>query len=363
LAKRVPIPGILVGVFLASVGLHGQTSPAHPYRLEWKHNFAFLAFDAEGTSSEDGTLWLIVRPSPGKPEELTRISPDGNVTGTFAPAVPLNPIQWVDYLSPATSGNRTGLLVNVVSGRKNQTQEGAFFLPVGSNGLGPPIQIAPREGPQFPHLIGDGTGQFIAIGDQSPITLMKLGATGNQIWRRSFTSKFVLPDAAVSAKGEIFVLSEGGGHVLLQLLDQTGRVLRSKGLAAKQGTVVANEDGGCTVLLSKKYGGRDNRVYLVRLSQTLGEQSEIETPLVGWGGREYQLISSPRGHLAVGPGTGQEQQILVEFDKSGKLLWQRAISSPFTPRLIPFHSGFYLVKAVPVTEGGGTIVEKYVFEN
>ena len=312
-----------------------------------------------GAASEVGTLWLIARSGPGKDQELSKIDPEGQLSGWFNPTLPLNPIQWIDYLSPSASGNRVGLLANVISGGKVETHEGAFFVPVEAGGLGPARRIAGRDGPQFPLLIGDGAGQFIAVGDQEPLTLLKLDATGAQQWRRSFSSKLVLPEVSAGTNGNIFVLSQGGSYILLQMLDKTGLLLRSKRIAAKQGTVAANADGGCSILLSKRNGGGENRVYLTSLSQTLGESKEIETPLRGRGGRTYQLISTPRGHVVIGEGADQQQQILAEFDRSNQLIWQETRSGPFVPLLIPFKSGFYAV--TPLEEVKGTHVEKYVY--
>jgi hypothetical protein len=334
--------------------------PADPYRLEWKRDFSILAgIVPVGAATEGGALWLIARSGPGKNEELSKIDPEGQLSGTFSPRLPLNPIEWVDYLSPAASGDRVGLLANVISGGRYQTHEGAFFVPVEAGGLGSARRIAGRDGPQFPHLIGDGVGQFIAVGDQEPLTLLKLDATGAQQWRRSFSSKLVLSEVSVGADGNIFVLSQGGNYILLQLLDKTGRLLRSKRIAAKQGTVAANADGGYSILLSKRNGGKENRVYLTSLSETLGESKEIETPLRGRGGRTYQLISTPRGHVVIGEGAEQQQQILAEFDRLGKPIWQQMIPGSFTPLLVPFKAGFYVV--TPLAEVKGTRVEKYIY--
>ena len=82
-------------------------------------------------SDDQGTLWLITkergRPAPG--DVLTRIDPDGQVTGSYRPALPLKPLEWVDSLAPAVSGHSAGLLASLASGGKDQTFEGAFFLP------------------------------------------------------------------------------------------------------------------------------------------------------------------------------------------------------------------------------------------
>jgi hypothetical protein len=334
------------------------TASASSYKLEWTRHFQFQSGLAPvGTADEAGTLWLITHAGPGKPEEsLTKIGPDGRLSGKYDPIVPLKPIEWVGYWSVAASGHSVGLLASLVSGGRDETFEGAFFAPVAPDGLGAPKRVADR-GPQFPTLIGDGAGQFIAAGDQEPLTLLKLDASGTLQWRRSFSRNLVLPTVAVGTNGNTFVLSQGGRYILLQVLDQTGRVLRSKRIAAKQGTVAVDAGLGCSVLLSKGYGGGENRVYLLSFDQMMHQSNEVETPLRGWGGRTYQLISTPRGHLTIGEGPNQQQQLIAEFDKAGKLIWQQAISADFTPLLVPFKTGFYVVS----DEGNGMSIEKYVY--
>jgi hypothetical protein len=183
---------------------------------------------------------------------------------------------------------------------------------------------------------------------------------GTVLWHRSFSRKLVLPVVAVSPDRKILVVSQGRTYLQLQLLNESGRPLVSKQMAARQGAVVADSGGGWSVLLSKGLGGRENRVYLSALDQSLHQLSELETPLRGRGGRTYRLISTPRGHLIVGEGIDDGRQTIAELDASGKLLWQQSISAQFTLLLVPFRFGFYVVKDIP--GGDGMDVEKYLFE-
>lgn len=339
---------------------------ASPYKLEWQRHYDLqVGLVPVGTSDENGTLWLITGGGPGKLDDsLTKIDANGRLIVKYTPTLPLKPVEWVNYLSPATSGHSVGLLANVVSGGQAQTDEGAFFLPVGTEGLGSPVRIA-GIGPQLTALLGADRGQFIAAGDQQPLTLVKLDSSGKVLWRRAFSPKLVLPVVSVGPSGNIFVVSQGGSYILLQILDSSGRVLRSKRIDAKQGTVVADPEGGCSILFSKLEGGEDNMVHLLALDQSLRQLHLVETPLIGWDGRSYQLISTPRGHLVIGngqkpsPGAGVAEKIIAEFDRSGALIWQQRTESLTTPLLVPFRSGFYVVN--DVSGGTGMDVEKYVY--
>jgi hypothetical protein len=353
---------LLCFLYIAFMGrLYGQAySNASSYKLEWRRDFPFqCGMVPVGAAAEDGTLWLIAHAGPGKPQRfLVRIDPSGQSIKKDDPILPLKRFEWVAYLSPAACGHSVGLLASLSSGGRDQIFEGAFFVPAGTDGLGAPIRVAQR-GPQFPTLVGTGSGQFIAAGDQEPLTLMKLAADGTLQWRRSFSRNLVLPVVAVGSRGNIFVVSQGGSYILMQMLDDKGRLLRSKRLPAKQGSVVADADEGCSVLFSRGFGGKANTVYLSSFDHTLHEFSEAETPLIGRGGRTYHLISTPPGHLAIGEGPSPQQQVFAEFDRSGRLIWQHTSSAPFPQLLVPFKTGFYVIR--DLFEGEGMNIDKYVY--
>jgi hypothetical protein len=347
-ASQSPTPGPAEG-----------SASASSYKLEWRRHFYLQCGTIPaGSADEDGELWLITRGRLITWGTITRIDSEGRLIGTFDPRFPLKPIEWVDYLSPAASGRSIGLLASLVSGGQQQIFEGAFFVPVGRDALGAPRRIAGR-GPQFPTLVGAGSGQFIAAGDQEPLTLIKLDSAGSVLWRRSFSSKLVLPTVAVGADRKILVVSQAGGYLQLHLLNQSGRLLASRRIPAAQGTVVADAGGGWSILTSKDYNDNENRVYLTALDPMIRRLSQVETPLRARGGRTYQLIATPRGHLIIGEGSSVERCTIAELDLSGRLLWQQAIRGPFTPLLAPFPSGFYIVRNV--WKGKGIDIEKYLY--
>jgi hypothetical protein len=256
------------------------------YTLQWRHHYERqMGLVLDGVSDDNGTLWLMTHSGPGKPEKfLTKINPDGQLLDNYKLTVPLGPFEWVASWAPATSKNNVGLLASLVSGGRDQIFEGAFYVPVGSDGPGDPVRVSGR-GPQFPTMIGADTADFIAAGDQEPLTLMKLDVSGKILWRRAFSPKLVLPTLSIGTSGSIFVLSQAGAYILLQMLDPQGHILKSKRISAKQGTVVADSDGGCSLLFSTRFAGsNDNKVYLMTLDKEMRELKRVETPLVAWGG-------------------------------------------------------------------------------
>ena len=312
------------------------------YKLEWKRHFDIQVGITGGVSDEVNALWLVPQAGPGA---LIKIGADGQLAGTYYVHLPLRADEWIESLCPAVTGHNVGLLASLVSGGRLQTFEGAFFIPVGSDGLGVPKRVA-GQGPQYLTMVGTEADQFIAAGDQEPLTLLKLDRTGTVLWRRSFSRKLVLPTLDVGPNGGMFMLSqsEGGDYVLLQSIDQSGNILASKRISAAQGTVKADREGGCSVLLSKSFHGKDNRVYLATFDRTLRQLREVETPLYGRGGCNYQLILTPTGHLLIGESFELGRQVIAEYHSSGTLRWQQEISSEFTPLLVPSRTGFYVVR-------------------
>jgi len=337
---------------------------AGTYTIEWQRHYQLQSgLVQEGIAADNGTLWLITPTGRGKLKaSLAKIGPDGQLLASYDPLIPLKPIEWVGSLTLAVSGQSVGLLASLVSDGREQIFEGAFFTRVGADGLGNPVRIASR-GPQFLTMTGAGTGEFIAAGDQEPLTLVKLDSGGKVLWLRTFSPTLVLPTVSVGSSGDLFVLSQEVSDILLQMLNSSGLVLRSKRIAAKQGVVLAEPDGGCSLLFTTRFGGKDNKVYLMALDRDLNQLDRVETPLVGWGGRTYQLISSPHGHLIIGEGpepNPRNKKILAEYARSGALIWQQPIfSSVHLPLLCPFRSGFYLVRGL--SKGEGMDVEKYIY--
>ncbi|GEM_PF-6391691 len=327
------------------------------YRFEWKRHFDLrIGIVPVGVADDSGTLWLMARSAPLK-RDLIKIDSKGELVGRYETSVPLRSDEFISDLSPAASGDSVGLLASLASGGRAQTFEGAYFVPVQASGLGTPVRIAGR-GPQFPDLIGTGQGQFITAGDQEPLTLIKLDATGHVIWKRSFSRRLVLPAVNVTANGEVLVLSQGGNFVQLQVLDPAGKVLRSKRISGRQGTIAADRIGYCSILFSERIGGTDNHVKLLTLDPELRQIHQAETPIRGIGGRTYQLVSTPGGHLVIGQGPNQNQNTVADFDSMGRLRWQRVLQGGTVPLLVAFPSGVYVVHDA---SGGGTEVEKYLY--
>ncbi|MEP7354377.1 MAG: hypothetical protein ABI824_14220 [Acidobacteriota bacterium] len=328
------------------------------FKLQWRQPFPFqIGVEPIGSASDDGSLWLITDPGPGRPERyVTHISQTGQISAKYDLAFPLKPSELVSYLSMSNSGTSVALLASTVSGGAKQIVESLLFLPVLRDGPGPTRRVAGR-GPQFSTLNGNGKGQFISAGDEGPLTLLKLGADGSLIWRRSFSKDLVRPTVAVGATGNIFLLSQGKSYLSLQKLDETGRLLSSQQISAKQGTLIADANGGCTVLFSRGTGAKEGRVYLTSFDRTMHRSDDVETPLHAWVGQTYEVISTPQGHLAIGEGPEEGQQVAVEFNGSSKLLWQREMPRNLTSNLMSFTTGFYVV--TDTNEGTETIVEKY----
>jgi hypothetical protein len=339
---------------------------AGSYHMQWRRHFQIqTGLVPAGAADDIGNLWLITHAGPGKPHPfVTKINPNGLVADKLDPVLPLTAAQRIASLTLGVSGNKLGLLASVVSGGREQNLEGAYFVPIVEGAFGRPIFIK-QFGAEYPVLIGVEECQFLAASDQSPIALVKLDVSGNEIWRRALSRQLALPTVSLGSAGSSFVLSQGKNFLSLQKIEASGRTSKTQRISSRSGFVVADRDGGCSVLFSPGYDGKTNEVSLATFDENLHQMIRVRTPLIGWGGRTYQIIVSMRGHVIIGEGPTPNPQkvaptnIIAEMDKEGKLLWQQNIESIVPPLLVPFQSGFYLVRER--FEGEGFDVEKYAF--
>ena len=138
--------------------------------------------------------------------------------------------------------------------------------------------------------------------------------------------------------------------------------MRSRPVLGAQGTVLAEPDGGCTLLCSAAFDKKD--VYLIRMDRQLRQVGKFITPLNGLFGRDYDIYRGPRGYLIVGASTDGDAQgskrrnIVAELNGEGEVLWQKILPSEWNALLAPFHSGFYIVQDSPGFNEG-TDIEKF----
>ena len=114
----------------------------------------------------------------------------------------------------ASSGPTVGVLVSATRWEGRAAYfEGAYFMLLKNGELTTPVRIS-APGPQFIELVPYRDGEYLAGGDQEPLTQIRLRSDGTIVWRRQISSKLVLPQLAVGPNGDIYVVSQAGPSVV-----------------------------------------------------------------------------------------------------------------------------------------------------
>ena len=147
----------------------------------------------EGAADSTGDLWFISDPPAAESPapQLVHISANGTVVSRDRlPESIKPPLPEVSSFAVATSAT-AGLLAIVAQHShtigRGEHFDGADFIPVDRSEWGVPVRIA-GSGPEYQSLIALSDGHFLAMGDQSPMVLIKLDATGKIEWKRRFPS-------------------------------------------------------------------------------------------------------------------------------------------------------------------------------
>lgn len=343
---RIPAIGLLLAASIV-LDAAAQTSP---YVIEWSRVFlprqdCDIGFAPQATADQNEDLWLSCHDYLKQANGILHFSAAGRLVDLEKPHLKLPTSLDRDSAEffLAASRNNLGLLINFdrVEGRASYF-EGAFFTRIATDGIGAPRRIS-GPGPWFRCIVGSPDGGFLVAGDQEPLTLIKLSASGELQWRRSFSRRLVLPDVAVTTTRESYVAARAGPSVVVQRINADGQLIRRTSFPASQATVVVDPGGGCTLMYSIFARGKQGSVFLTALNQELRRLWTEPTPFIDKTGRTYQLIRKPDGYVALGDGKGAKTTVLAGFDPSGRLVWRQRFQADFTPLLVPTVSGFYLV--------------------
>lgn len=75
-----------------------------------------------------------------------------------------------------------------------------------------------HAGPDYKQLVALSDDQFLVLGDQSPMVIIRISSDGDIVWRRTFPSHWVLPSGAALDNGSSCIVSPDYGRALLHLI-------------------------------------------------------------------------------------------------------------------------------------------------
>jgi len=339
--------------------LAGQLSAQAPHEsfdshTIWKQSIQGVSASVldEAATDSAGDLWFISDPYAWERIDPRLVHIDANGAVVSQNRLPLSiapPFPEVSQFAIATSA--TGPLAVVAHhshavGRSIYF-DGADFVLVERGAWGAPEKIA-GSGPEFKALVSLSDGHFLAMGDQSPMILLNLAATGKIEWKKRFPSNWTLPSGAGTEHGGACVLSSSylGPSMHLMRLDESGNVRSQTKFQGRNGTVVAGPSDSCAVFYSTGDTNRNLiRFHLALFDSSLRKKWSVTVPEASYVGASFHLASLKDGWAVVTDSeAGLGSVFMARYDSSGQPVWSLTEKSlPRTELMVGAGDSFYLV--------------------
>jgi hypothetical protein len=306
----------------------------------------------EAATDSAGDLWFISNPYAWERIDPRLVHIDANGTVVSQDRLPQSidpPFPEVNQFAIATSA--AGPLAVVAHhshavGRSIHI-DGADFVLVDRGTWGVPEKIA-GSGPEFKALVSLSDGRFLAMGDQSPMVLLKLAATGKIEWKRHFPSNWTLPSGVGTEHGGACVLSSGylAPWMHLMRVDESGSVHSQTKFQGRNGVVAAGPSDSCAVLYSTGDTNRNLiRFHLALFDSSLRQKWSITIPEASYVGASFHLASLKDGWAVVTDSeAGFGSVFMAKYDSSGQPVWSLTEKSlPRMELMVGAGDRFYLV--------------------
>jgi hypothetical protein len=225
--------------------------------------------------------------------------------------------------------------------------DGADFALLDKDKWGVPVKIA-GSGPEYKALIALSDGHFLAMGDQSPMVLLRLDSTGKIEWTRRFPSTWTLPSGVSTDHGGACILSSGylSPWMHLMRLDESGKVHFQTKFQGWDGIVAAGPSDTCAVLYSTGTANRNRiRFHLALFDSSLHQKWSVAIPVASYVGGSFHLASLMDGWAVVTDSeAGFGSVFMAKYDFSGNAVWSLTEKSlPRTELSAGAGDSFYLV--------------------
>jgi hypothetical protein len=329
----------------------GESFKSHTIWKQTIQGVSASVLDEAATDSA-GDLWFISDPFAAVPRvpRLVHVGANGTVINKDRlpdSIVPPFPEVSSFSLAASTSGPLAIVAHHSHSVGRSIYFDGADFILSESSKWGMPAKIAGR-GPEYKTLIALSDGHFLAMGDQSPMVLLKLDSTGKIEWKRRFPSAWTPPSGASTANGGACVLSSGYLAPLMHLmrLDERGHVHFQTKFHGRNGIVAGGPSDSCAVLYSTGTADHNRiRFHLVLFDSSLNHKWSITIPIASYVGGSFHLASLTDGWVVVtGSEAGLGSVFMARYSFSGLAVWSLTEKSlPRTELLVAAGDSFYLV--------------------
>ncbi len=303
----------------------------------------------QATTDSFGDLWLVSERFDAEPrlvhvDSKGRVVSDHRLPDSICPRFP----ETSSFaLAASTSGKLAILASHAHAVGSAIYADGADFALLDGAKLGMPVKVA-GSGPGYKGLLALSDNHFLAMGDQSPMVLIRLDVAGKVDWRRRFPSSWDLPSAASLKHGAACVLSSGYGVPWMHLmeLDDAGQVRSQIKFQGWNGVISADPSNSCVALYSTG-SPKQNRIrfHLASFNSSLRQNWSTAMPVDSpWGGSFY-LASLKDGWIVVTESDAKSGTFLIaKYDLSGRVVWSLTdVAIPPPSLLVGAADSFYLV--------------------
>jgi hypothetical protein len=340
---------LLAGQLFAQVPSEGFES-----HTVWKQTIQGVSASVLDQAATDsaGDLWFISDPFNAEPRIARLMHVDANGTVVSQDRLPElidPPFPKVSSFALATSTSGPLAIVAHHSHTMGRSLyvDGADFVLFDRGKWGVPVKIA-RSGPEYQTLTALSDGHLLAMGDQSPMVLLKLDLTGKIEWKRRFPSTWVLPSGASTEHGGACVLSSGylAPWMHLMRLDAEGNVQFQTKFQGRNGIVVHGPSDSCAVLYSTGTSSHNRiRFHLALFDSSLKQKWSMIIPVASYVGGSFHLASLTDGWVVVTDSeAGLGSVFMAKYNFAGDTVWSLTEKSlPRTELLVAAGDSFYLV--------------------
>jgi hypothetical protein len=311
-------------LFAHAQGLLAQSSASLADHVVWERDFSQLNVSVTGAAVADsqGNLWAVSDFRESK--RLVRISADGELRlNTELPAElkPALPATTAMFKLAASKSGPVALLARYMHYVQRTVYfDGAKFSTIDGGGTFGPMRSVAGPGPEYKEFVALNDEHFLAIGDQSPMTIVRINREGAVDWRRTFPASWVLPSGAALEDGSSCIVTPIYASPQLHLIwvDKKG-VTRHQEWLAGRWSVAAGSGSACAFLLDRAPSLQHSQFFLTGYDGQFKRSWTVSVLDPAPPGTSYAIAALSDGYVvSIGVRDGL---FLAKYSFAGKLVW------------------------------------------
>jgi hypothetical protein len=251
------------------------------------------------------------------------------------------------HLAVSPSG-RLGMLAHYLHGGREMFYDGAKFVSLERDGTASSPKTVAGPGPEYKGFFALSDQGFMVMGDQEPLIVIRIGPSGDLVWRKEFPKNWDLPSGAALENGAACIASPdyNSPRVHLIQLDSLGNTRQRTVLAARRAEAVAGPAGRCVVLYDRDPGLKRGEFFLTSFDSTFRREWTVPVQFAAPQGGVYNFLAVKDGYLIAA--MANNGFFLAKYNFGGQLMWSALDPSrQYAALACATEQGYYLVGAGP----------------